>query len=377
MLIAAVFIFIFWIAVLVDVLLGMPRIPQLTDRPLVLNETVSVCVAARNEEHAIYKSVKSQLCNTDPMIEWILVNDRSEDQTGAIMDQLAKEDSRVNVVHIEELPAGWLGKNHALWKAAAHARGDLLLFTDGDVHFKSYVIPNAVYMLRNTGAAHLTAAPYLKAESHILKAFIGFFLFSITCFKRLWKAADPRSKRGFGIGAFNLITSSGYKAAGTHKAIKNRPDDDLQLGLRVKQAGLKQLLVVAIDTIEVEWYPSLQVAVKGLEKNLFAGLHYSYVMVLIAVGGVTVTHLLPFALLFHPDFFVRWLASGSILALFGSFIYVTYRFMRMHPLYVLLLPVSTVLFLYMLLRSAALFIRRGGIIWRGTLYSKEELRKKH
>jgi hypothetical protein len=45
------------------------------------------------------------------------------------------------------------------------------------------------------------------------------------------------------------------------------------------------------------------------------------------------------------------------------------------PYYFVLHPLSTVLFLYTLVRSMLLTLRQGGIVWRGTKYPLDELRK--
>ena len=85
----------------------------------------------------IEAAVRSRLEEGYPELEVVLVDDRSEDGTGAIIDRIAAEHPRVRAVHVGELPAGWLGKVHAQqvgWRAAS---GDYLLFTDADVHFNS------------------------------------------------------------------------------------------------------------------------------------------------------------------------------------------------------------------------------------------------
>jgi hypothetical protein len=38
-------------------------------------------------------------------------------------------------------------------------------------------------------------------------------------------------------------------------------------------------------------------------------------------------------------------------------------------------PIGTALFVYTMLRSMALTLGRGGVLWRGTFYPLEELRK--
>ncbi|MEY2727029.1 MAG: Poly-beta,6-N-acetyl-D-glucosamine synthase, partial [Planctomycetota bacterium] len=97
---------------------------------------VSVIVPARNESPQIGTALRSLLSAETIPVEIIAVNDRSEDDTGRIMDEVAREDRRVTVLHISELPEGWLGKNHAMHKASQSARGRFLLFTDGDIHYQ-------------------------------------------------------------------------------------------------------------------------------------------------------------------------------------------------------------------------------------------------
>jgi hypothetical protein len=50
--------------------------------------------------------------------------------------------------------------------------------------------------------------------------------------------------------------------------------------------------------------------------------------------------------------------------------------MRVSPLYCLTLPLGALLFTYMLLRSTFITLRQGGITWRGTFYSLDELRRR-
>jgi len=49
--------------------------------------------------------------------------------------------------------------------------------------------------------------------------------------------------------------------------------------------------------------------------------------------------------------------------------------MRVSPLYALTHPLGALLFCYMLLRSTAVTLWRGGVTWRGTFYPLEELKR--
>ena len=96
---------------------------------------VSVIVPARDEEAKIEPCLRSLLAMEYPDLEILAVDDRSGDTTGQIMDRIAAEDPRVRVLHIKELPPGWIGKTHAMHQAVQRARGTHLLFTDGDIRF--------------------------------------------------------------------------------------------------------------------------------------------------------------------------------------------------------------------------------------------------
>ncbi|KAF0816906.1 putative glycosyltransferase [Bacillus sp. ZZV12-4809] len=366
-----------WIAVLIDAVLGLKSMDRLEDSDAMTEgPLLSVITAARNEEAKLAESIKSQLRQNYKRMEWILVNDRSADSTGDIMDHIQQSDSRVKSIHIDTLPSGWLGKNHALYKGYMESSGELILFTDADVVFKQDAFSMAVHYFSKNELDHLTAAPSLTGRSFWLSTFIAFFLFGFSYYKRPWLANNQRSKIGIGIGAFNLVSRRSYEAIGTHKAIKMRPDDDLMLGMKMKQNGLRQRLATAMELIEVEWYESLPEAFKGLEKNTFAGLHYRISMVLFAIAGTFSSQVLPFLTIFSTDIIIFSLSLANIIFLAGVYTIITKRMTKFTPLLFTVFPITALLFIYSIIRASILTFVRGGIVWRGTLYKLSELRNK-
>ena len=367
---------VIWIAATIDALVGFRKLDSLETAEAAGQEPLlSVIVAARNEEEHILQSIRTQLNQTYKNTEWILVNDRSDDGTDKVMENLVRLDSRIKVIHIDSLPEGWLGKNHALYKGYQRAAGNLILFTDADVMYHPEAFSKAVGYFKKHGLDHLTAAPNLSAKPFWLKAFVAFFLFGFSYYKRPWLSNNPRSKTGVGIGAFNMVTRSSYEKIGTHEYIKMRPDDDLQLGMLVKRMGLKQRIVTAMTLIEVEWYQSLSDALAGLEKNTFAGLHYRISMVLFSVFGVFVSQVVPFFTLFSENQAVAILSAVNLVFLAFLYVLVTKKMTRFSPWLFLVLPFTALLFIFSILRASYLTFKRGGIIWRGTKYTLAELRK--
>lgn len=366
-----------WTVFLLDGLIGLRKIDSLEEESSMENgPRLSVIVAARNEEKQIMVSILSQLRQSYQNVEWILVNDRSTDATGKIMDELMQQDSRISVLHIEALPNGWLGKNYALYSGSQQASGKWLLFTDADVHFEKEAFAKALQYFERHQLDHLTAAPNLSAQKFWLKTFVAFFLFGFSYFKRPWAANNPNSKIGTGIGAFNLVSKQAYEAFGTHEKVKMRPDDDLQLGMKMKRAGYHQRIVTALRLIEVEWYGSLKEAFIGLEKNTFAGLHYRISMVIFAILGVFITNVLPFMAVFSENKTVVLLSLGNIFLSGIHYILVIKKMTLFSPAMFLVLPITALLFIYSIIRASFLTFKRGGIVWRGTTYKLSELREK-
>jgi cellulose synthase/poly-beta-1,6-N-acetylglucosamine synthase-like glycosyltransferase len=364
-----------WVLIFIDAKLGLQKISRLEDEPVAQDgPLVSIIVASRNEEMAVRKSLQSQFLQSYHHLEWILVNDRSTDNTPNIMNEMQSANKNVNVIHITDLPLGWLGKNHALFVGAKQARGELLLFTDADVLFHKEAIGKAIHYFMKHELDHLTAAPNLRGQRIWLNSFIAFFMFGFSYFKRPWLANNPRSKVGIGIGAFNLVRKEAYEKLGTHEVIKMRPDDDLMLGKKMKEKGFKHRMITALTLLEVEWYSTLKEALIGLEKNTFAGLHYRVSMVLFAIFGVFVSQVLPFLTLFAFDRTLITLSIGNIVLLGMIYSMIIKRMTNYSPWMFLLFPFTAILFIYSIIRACFLTFMRGGIIWRGTKYRLKDLR---
>lgn len=367
---------IIWAAATIDAAIGFRKLDTLEKAQSLDNgPSLSVIVAARNEEEHLSTSLLTQLSQTYENVEWILVDDRSVDATGKIMEDLKSRDSRIKVVHLDHLPKGWLGKNYALYEGYLHSSGELILFTDADVLYQPGAFSKAIGYFQAHRLDHMTAAPNLSAKPFWLKAFVAFFLFGFSYYKRPWLANNPRSKTGIGIGAFNLVKRTSYEKIGAHASIRMRPDDDLQLGMRIKAAKQQQKIVTALELVEVEWYPTLREALAGLEKNTFAGLHYRISMVLFSVFGVFVSQVVPFFTIFSSDRNLMVLSAANLFLLAVLYTMVTKKMTRFSPLLFFALPFTALLFIFSIIRASYLTFRRGGIIWRGTKYSLSELRK--
>ena len=375
----------FWFAMIILVLSGLialeavignSRIERLRNLPCRAagpGPKVSIVVAARDEERNIETAMRSMLTQDYPNYEIVAVDDRSTDQTGPILDRLAAEDRRFRVVHVTNLLPGWLGKNHALQVGADQSSGEWILFTDADIHLNPTALGRAIRFADERGIDHLAIAPNLILPGLLLEGFGVFFLWSFLLFAKPWKARDPKSWFHVGVGAFNLVRRSAYRAVDGHRPIRLRPDDDLKLGKILKRAGFRQDALSGHGLISVEWYHSLREMIPAFEKNMFAGIEYSIMLSLI--GGVVqlAAGVVPVVALFFTSGMTQLLLGVQVALSLAIFIKLA-RSIDTRATVALIYPVVVLLFVYILWRTMVVNLATGGIQWRGTFYSLRELK---
>jgi len=386
-----------WFSRIVDAALGMPSVADVSkpewDRDVVVagdSPRVSIIVPARNEEEHIESSLRALLALDYDNYEVIAVNDRSTDRTGEIMERMAgnphfpspqfsqrtRETGRplLRVIHHRELPAGWLGKTHAMWTATNQANGDWLLFTDADVLFKPESVRRALAYGEAERADHVVLFPQMIMKRPGEYMMIAFFQTMFVFGHRPWKVADPTTRDHMGVGAFNLIRRGVYEAVGTYEALRMEVLDDMKLGKVVKNAGFAQRNVFGSDLISIRWAYGARGVVDNLTKNFFAILSFQWWRTLISAFGMAFLNLMPFLGVLLAHGWERLPYAIALVSMFLIYLGMSWH-SRVPAYYFVLHPVSTVLFIYTLFRSMFHTLWNGGITWRGTKYRLEELRK--
>lgn len=343
---------------------------------------VSIIVPARNEAEHIEGALMSLLALDYPDYEVIAVDDRSDDGTGQIMDSLAAswhnrgEASRhlLKVEHVTELPAGWLGKVHAMTMAAQQATGEWLLFTDADVVFRADALRRAVVYAEREPADHVVLFPTMIMKSVGERMMMAFFQAQFVFAHRPWKVADPKSRDSMGVGAFNLVRREVYEKVGTYSRLRMAVLDDMKLGELIKQNGYRQRVVFGRDLLKLRWVVGAVGMIRNLTKNFFAILRFNVPFALLAISGMVLINLGPFVGVWLAH---GWSRVGFAAALFtiACMYFGIATKADISPVYFFLHPIATILFAYTVARSMIVTLVRGGIVWRGTFYSLRELRQ--
>ncbi|MGB2606721.1 MAG: glycosyltransferase [Candidatus Sulfotelmatobacter sp.] len=371
-----------WLSRVLDAGLGMRSVvdiskPEWNRNPVAAsgNPKVSIIVPARNEEKDIEQSLTRLLALDYDNYEVIAVNDRSKDRTGEIIERVAASAKRpLRVIQHQELPSGWLGKTHAMWTATNQAKGDWLLFTDADVLFKPDSLRRALAYAEAEHADHVVLFPELimsrPGEYMMIALFHTLFLFG----HRPWKVADPKAQDYIGVGAFNLIRRSTYEAVGTYEALRMDVLDDMKLGKVVKSGGFAQRNVFGGDLISIRWAHGAMGVSDNLTKNFFAALSFQWWRTILSACALAFLNLLPFLGVWLAHGWSRLPYAIALASMFLIYVGMSKR-LKIPPYYFWLHPVSTALCIYTLLRSMFHALWNDGIIWRGTRYPLEELRR--
>jgi glycosyltransferase involved in cell wall biosynthesis len=340
--------------------------------------SLTVVVPARNEEAEIESALRSLPQLNYPQYEIVAVNDRSTDGTGAIMDRLAAEpsaDGKLRVLHVCDLPSGWLGKVHAMWLGAQQHGSDWLLFTDADCVFHPDSVRRAIHYATKTATDHLVLFPTAHMKTLGERMMISFPQVMSSFAMRPWKARDPKARDHMGVGAFNMVRRAAYESIGTYKKLRLEVVDDIKLGEAVKKAGFRQDVVFGPELVSLRWAVGAAGVVANLEKNLFAFLQFRIALVLGVCATTFFLCVVPFLGVFLAPGWAR-ADFGATVVLIAVAYSLTGRYMASSPLLFLTCPVAAIVFAFATLQSAFLAVRDGAITWRGTRYSLAELRKK-
>ena len=109
--------------------------------------TVSVVIAARNEEKNLPDLIQDLLHQEYPLeqLEVIIVDDRSTDFTAKILREAAENYAVVKYIRVEQLPTGMTPKKHALTLGIEMAKGDVILSTDADCRVGKFWVSSMAY----------------------------------------------------------------------------------------------------------------------------------------------------------------------------------------------------------------------------------------
>jgi chlorobactene glucosyltransferase len=352
--------------------------PNLSEVAPVDGPPVSVVIPARNEAETIETVVRSVLASRYPRLELIVVDDRSTDDTAAIVERLAAGDARLRLIRGGPLPEGWYGKPWACAQGARAAAHPLLLFTDADTRHEPELLGRAVAALAGERADLVTVAPHQRCVTPWERLIMPqiWLLLGLRYHPRRVNRAR-RERDVIANGQFILTTREAYEAVGTHAAVRHEVAEDLALAQAYLRRGLRLHFAFAQRLMETRMYRSLPQLVEGWAKNVYLGGRRSFphepalrTLVPLMLAAALGFWLVPPAVLLAGAAGLdvgalgeAALAATGLAVLFWGL--VSYG-MRIPFVYGVGYPIGAVMALYIVARSTWRGSRR--VEWRGRVY---------
>jgi glycosyltransferase involved in cell wall biosynthesis len=344
---------------------------------------VTILIPAKDEGQRIRDCLLSALNQDYPNFDVIAVDDRSEDETGAVMDELAVANARFKAIHITEPPAtGWTGKNNALATGVRDATGEWMLFVDSDVILQPAALSVAMGVVLRKDFDLLSLLPKLESHSIWESLLVPLAGAAASSMYLIALTNASGSNVAFANGQFLFIKRTAYEAFGGHTTVRDRYCEDIEIARQLKARSLRPRISWGNDYAAVRMYSSLPAIFRGWSRIFYAGENGSPWRPLAAV-------LFLFLCGFSSYFALVWglwraghaigapakstagawvCGSALHLVLMTYFLARIYHWSGNPRRNALLFPVAGPMLVMILLRGIKMCITRK-VEWRGTAYS--------
>lgn len=266
---------VYWSIALVRMVRTLRGLPTIDDgigwaRQHPSPRSLAVIVPAHNESDTIAQTIDTLRRQTHEKLGIVLVLDRCTDDTEAIAREAIAGDDRFELMTVNECPAGWSGKIHAIDHAvrtSEHARGcDSLLFVDADAELDPEIAAGALALAERRELDMLSLWSTLAVRSWfdwLVQPACGIEL--AYQFPLLRANRDER-RRAFANGQFILFDRAAYERIGGHAAVNDEVFDDLALARRASGHGLRLGAFLSGHRLRVNMYPSWTTFCRGWKR---------------------------------------------------------------------------------------------------------------
>ncbi len=295
------------------------KMKQLLSGPSMLQQlpSVSVCIPARNEMHAMTQCLERVLASTYPKLEIIVLDDSSADNTSVLIKSFAH--AGVRFVEGASLPDGWLGKNHALQGLLDEASGSYILYMDVDTDIEPDTIGQLVTYLAQENIAMVSVLPR-RVDAWRASVLLGTLRY-------YWELILHRHKApAVASSAWMIQRHVLINQLGGFEPLKNYIQPEEKLAGMLMAKGLYRFLIGTKDlgvSYEKKWLSQIETGIRLLYP-LFGGTLPSNVLALAGLALFNLPLLVLAVGLFSGWGLVQTIAVlqlALLLGLYGSYLH--------------------------------------------------------
>lgn len=346
--------------------------------------SVAIVIPARNEADMLPQTLPALLQQTYPgIVQIILVNDNSSDNTAAIAEQWSQTVHGANchfsLISGKPLPEGWTGKLWAVHQGIEVAQNsqlgppDYLLLTDADIWHSPDSLTKLVHHAIVQDRDLVSLMVKLRVQSFWERWLIPAFVFFFAKLYPFRAVNHPNRSIGAAAGGCSLIRRQALEKMGGIAAIRGALIDDCTLGQTIKRSGNGRIWLGLTDEIlSLRPYDSLATLWSMVSRSAYAQLNDSPILLMGTIVGMILVYGIPIIGLIYG-----LLTQHGLIALIAGLTYslMTIAFWPMVRFYdqpwmlSFGLPAIASLYLCMTIDSARQYYQGRGGAWKGRTYS--------
>ena len=332
---------------------------------------VAAVIPARNESDYIARSVQSLLRQDyRGPLTIVVVDDDSDDGTGAVATDAAGGDGRLSVIRTTGPAAGWSGKLWAVSQGIAAAevsRPDYLLLTDADIEHAPDTLSWLVAQSVNGRFVLTSLMAKLRCVSLAERIHVPAFIYFFQMLYPFAWVSRPDSPTAAAAGGCMLVRADALASVGGIASIRGALIDDCSLAARLKTMGPIWLgLTNRVHSIRP--YPAFADVARMVSRSAYSQLRYSPLALIGTILGMAITFVAPPMLALFAAGLPRYLGLFAWAAMSLSFV-PTLRYYRLSPIWSVALPGIALLYMIYTLQSAYQHFRRRGGQWKGRVHA--------
>jgi len=225
--------------------------------------SLSIIVPARNEAQNLKRLLPSLNKLQFPgQFDVLVVDDASTDDTVAVARSYG-----VRLLHLAELPPGWLGKPYACHQGALNAQGEWLLFTDADTEHTPSSAADAVAYAQLHKLDGLSLQLKHEAQGWLMRTAL------MVAFAALYSGLP--SSAPILNGQYLLIRRDVYQSVNGFAAVRDQPLEDLALGILLRARGYRLPMLDGSQVAQVRMYSDTRHLWYGLARLGAGSLRWS------------------------------------------------------------------------------------------------------
>ena len=333
------------------------------------SQSCSVLIPARDEEDHIGPCLAAVLNQGEAVVEIIVCDDHSTDQTASIVKRFEKTAPRIRLVSAPALPSGWCGKTFACATLAREATGQWLLFLDADARLCEGSVERIIHEAALRKVSFLSCWPGLELHGFWERALMPMLNFVVlTLFPAPLSLKRPDPSLGLAHGACILARRDEYRRIGGHETVHGELFEDTALARIWRAKGERGICIDGQDIVRLRMYDSFNGIWNGFRKNFFPAFHRPLSFWLFVLLHL-VCFLLPFFLFVVPAVQGVWSLTAGLAAMSVLLMRASLALRFGHPLWsVLLHPLAESILLILGIVSWRSCRSGRGVEWKGRTY---------